>query len=136
MRPDFDHVNKESISRVLGGENIEKQQKRQKDAMRMHIVDDGQREQYNRDIEMANEEETDITVHDQSSMAAQKIEFDMTNSQPNDENAIFANIYAKDYLEKILPHDQSDSYQAEITRQREGEMTIERLSKYSSKEYV
>lgn len=139
MRPDFEHVNKESMERMVGGAELEAQkQKKAKELLRMQIVDDGKREQHKKDIELEMEEEQVLQIFDKDSNQAKMVLNNMTNAPDSqeDESNVLINIYSDTYLSQILPANQNDDYQAEITKQREGKITMDNLLKLPYREFL
>ena len=67
MRPDFEHVDNEAMERMVGGPDVNiLRQKKIKDASRMHIVDDGVKEEQRKELELQNEKEVDLQIQDDS----------------------------------------------------------------------
>lgn len=54
----------------------------------------------------------------------------------NETDDVLVNILSDSYLTQILPFSQGEDYQAEITRQREGELTMENLMKLDFKRFL
>ena len=139
MRPDFDHVNKESIERLVGGAELELQkQKKAKELVRMQIVEDSQKEQRRKEIELELEEEQELKFFKHDSLQAKEVMESMTSiPEPDQEQSAFlVNICSKNYLPQILQSNKNDDYQSEITNKREGELTMDKLMKCSLAQFI
>ena len=102
MRPDFEHVNKESNERVIGSNYIDTNSIKAKGHIRMQIVDDGKREQLNHEMNLANEEEVEVIANDQDSMQAQQIIEAMQSTGENETEKTIIKIPPKRYLDMVL----------------------------------
>lgn len=137
MRPDFGHVNKESIDRVIGGADLNLKQKKPI-LSSMKIIEDSVKEQQQREFELELEEEQDFKIFNKNTERAKEILQTMTSisEEERDPNEIVVNIFADTYLSQILPLNQHNDYQSEITRQREGKLTIDNLMKLDYREFI
>mmetsp|Transcript_27400 Transcript_27400/g.31560 ORF Transcript_27400/g.31560 Transcript_27400/m.31560 type:complete len:255 (+) Transcript_27400:31-795(+) len=137
MRPDFDHVNKESFERTVGAPEIELQKKK-KETARMQIMEDGRKEELKKKLELEMEEEQELSIHDLDSLQAQKIIEKMTTApeQTEGDADLVFQIDPSTYLSYILPSNQNQDYQASITSQREGEITMDNLLNCEFREFM
>ena len=104
----------------------------------MRIVDDSFKEQQQRELELEMEEEQELKVFFSDSDHSKEIIHRMTSKYENTENnkEMIINIKSDQYLSQILPMNQNDDYQAGITSQREGVLTMENLHNLGVKEFL
>lgn len=134
MRPDFEHVNKESMERIIPGPEIALKAA-QKVPNAMKIVDDTFKEQQQRELELEMEEEQELVINPIESEKSYELLSKMTTPVESPAEPMI-NIKSDKYLPQILPISSTEEYQAQVTKQREGMFSISTLNSLQYKEFL
>ncbi|CAI2369612.1 unnamed protein product [Moneuplotes crassus] len=134
MRPDFEHVDKELMERIIPGPEIALKSA-QKPQNSIKIVNDSFKEQQQMELELKMEEEQELIVNPLSSLKSQELMAKLTSKEVPAPDSII-DIKADKYLPQILPPSSTEEYQVEITKQREGIISIEAFQSLDYKKFL
>lgn len=130
MRPNFEHVNKDSLERLLPGHEALKPAPKPQTSMK--IVDDAFKKQQQHELDLQNEKEKELVINpiggDESEAILSKM---TTKEEPKEEKVV--TLDSQRYMAQILFNEElanstsGASVMQKITREREGDVSIEIL---------